>query len=153
MTPQEANKAIIAAVRRLLAKHGFRRRKIAWYRHDRQFLQMIDVQTGQQAIIVKLGAMYRPLNRTTHPAPNDCHISIGLGSVVSPAIDWRFIRAYRNWISPNDDRIKEFVNVIEEIVMPVLDRWRSEESIRDFLETPLGARSNVSHELTQYLAQ
>jgi hypothetical protein len=153
MRPREAEDAIVMAMRPLLMEHDFRRRKTAWFRHDRQFLQLIEVQIGQHAIIVKLGVVYRPLNRATHPASHDCHISIGLGSVVHPGLDWRSLRAYRDWIWPGDDRIRESANVIREVAIPVLDQWQSEESIRQFLKTSLGSRSKVRQEFAMHLAQ
>ena len=153
MTHREAYDAITKEIRALLMKHGFSRRGLAWYRHDRRFLQMIDVRIGEHVVAVTLGAMYRPLNRDTHPTDYECHISIGLGSVVSRSICWRSIRAYREWMSQTDDRIKEFVKVIRETAMPVLDTWRSEESICQFLNSSIGARSTVRLELTKHLAK
>lgn len=153
MTPREAEGVIVGKLRPLLMEHGFSRRMTAWYRHDRQFLQMIEVQVGQEAITVRLGAMYRRLNRATHPTLYECHISIGLGSIVRPGIDWRTLRAYRDWIWLGDSRIQEFVKTIREIAVPVLDQWRSEESIRQFLKTPLGLRADVHQELTTHLAR
>jgi hypothetical protein len=152
MTPEEAEKAIICQTRTLFAGQGYHRRKLTWYRYDRQFLQLIDMQLGQQAITIKLGAVYRPWNHATHPPADQCDIVVGMGSIVPPMVDWRLIREYRRWTSSCDNCLAQLLEVIEHAAMPVLDAWRSVDSIRDFLETSVGAKCTVSRGFSQHLA-
>lgn len=152
MTPLEAEKLVAAELRPLFVTRGFRRKGTAWFRYGRQFLQTMEVRIGREAVIVKLGAMHRRLNSATHPTPGDCHISIGLGSVMPSNIDWHSLRSYRGWMAPGDNRLAGFVRAISEVAMPVLDQWQSEESMRRFLKTTLGSRCDVRPELTACLS-
>lgn len=149
MKQREAQATVIAELRPILMQNSFRRRRTSWYRYDPQFLQMLDVSVGQRAVLAKVGAMYRPLSHATHPDIGDCHISIGLGSVIPPEVDWSSVRAYGQWMSKTDDRIKTLVEILRTIGLPLLDQWRSEASVREFLQSPLASRATLRLEFVE----
>ena len=147
MDRRQAHDALIRLLRPKLMPMGFSRKDNDWFRHDRVFLQMLEITAWDDFVTVRLGAVCRSLTKSTHPTLRQSHIRVGAGSIISVDYDWQTCRSFRTWTALGDGRLATFINLLERYVIPVLDQWRSIESIRGFLATPLADKCIVDPEL------
>lgn len=151
MKGRELEAAVIVGLRPSLLAVGFSRKRLSWYRHDRRFLQMLPIDTGERRLIVRLGAVNRKVNKTTHPSIYDCHMTVGMGSLVPAEVDWNSLRTWTDWPPQCHDQLADVVDVLDRFALPVLNQWRSTELILEFFESPLARKCIIRPELKAHL--
>lgn len=127
----------------------FSRKEATWYRHDSEVTQFIDFQVSEKKVAVRLCAVLRKFSKETHPTIYDEDITLGLGWLFEEREDWSEIRCHTQWNADDDERLALIVTAVVKRAIPVLDSWRSEAAIREFLRTTVASNCQVRERVRQ----
>jgi hypothetical protein len=130
-------RALVEALRPVMAKANFKRRSSTWYRYAGALLHVFDLQAGanKERIYINLGLALRKVDKSTHPRVFDCSVYGRLNLILPERGDFEIVTDFADISLSKEQKVEKIAQYASAFALPFFDSFQTEKEIQEFVSS------------------
>ena len=142
---------LMAILDQSLREFGFKKKSSSWYRSSNDVVQVVNLQRSQYGnqYYFNCGIGIKGLGLPDFPKEQQCHIRFRAASVVPDETRSKIEAIFDldNDDFLDDERSREALSLVEEVLLPILNRCSSKNGIIDSIKNGVFVRAMIHKDI------
>jgi hypothetical protein len=151
--PNEDIQSVVEALVPLMIRHDYQRRDSAWYFLNPELLRVFEFYPSRfrKRAFLNVGLLLRSLNDSIRPRAIDCSVFTRIDHLVPDVEQHELVLNFGDPALTITQRVAYIAKTVEEIVLPFLATFNSEDDVRRFVQSPGSKRITIHKSARQAL--